>query len=119
MKRTAWTLLILTLGSLTSCRPWASLAEHKLTINAPARVDRKGDFTFTVNVTDRYGDPETVPYQYAVLWVGVQGSVYNGSSGVPEKIQVKGARGRAMLKIIGWGSHDKWGEIANHTFDVE
>lgn len=112
-------LLLLMVAPVAGCRPWASLAENKLSIAAPARVDRKGEFSFTVHATDRYGDPDAVAFHWVVAWVGVNGSVYNGSSGVTEKIQVKGGTGKAMLKILGYDTHQKWGEIANHVFDVE
>ncbi len=107
------------LAGLTGCRTWASTKENKLTITAPDKVERKGEFTFTVTATDHYGDPADVAYQWIVLWVGANGSVHNGYSGIPEKETVKGGKGTAMLKILGYGPHEKWGEIANHTFEVE
>lgn len=112
-------LASLLLASLTGCRSWVSLAENKITINAPTRIDRKGEFYFTLNATDKYGDPDAVVYQWAVAWVGVEGSVHKGKSGVTEKIRVKGGTGKALLKILGWDTHEKWTEIASHAFDVE
>ncbi len=120
MKQTTAALLIAAgLFSLGGCRSWASMQELKLSINAPAKVSRKGDFHFTVNGVDRDGQPAWFAYQWKIQWVGVEGSTHKGKSGSNEKISVKGGAGKAMLLILGWDTHDNWGEIANHTFDVE
>lgn len=120
MKQITAALLIgITLMSVTGCRSWASMQELKLSINAPARVAPKGEFYFTVNGTDRNGEQASFAFQWKIQWVGVEGSTHKGKSGSNEKISVKGGTGKAMLVIIGYDTHEHWGEIANHTFDVE
>jgi hypothetical protein len=116
--KTLTTALLLAV-TLTGCRPWAWTAEHKLSINAPARVSSKGTFYFTVSALDNDGQPASFAYQWTIQWVGVEGSKHKGKSGVTEKISVKGGAGKALLKIYGYDPHDNWTEIANHAFDVE
>jgi hypothetical protein len=120
MKQMTTALLIgITLLSVTGCRSWAAMKELKLTINAPAKVARKGEFYFTVNGVDRDGEQASFAYQWMIQWVGVEGATHKGKSGANEKISVKGGTGKAMLVILGYDTHENWGEIANHTFDVE
>jgi hypothetical protein len=120
MKQMTTALLIAAAAfSLAGCKSWASMQELKLSINAPAKVARKGEFYFTVNGTDRDGQQASFAYQWKVQWVGVEGSTHKGKSGSNEKISVKGGTGKALLVIYGYDTHDNWGEIANHAFDVE
>jgi hypothetical protein len=112
-------LIAAALIALGGCKSWASLQEVKISINAPAKVARKGEFTFTVNGVDRDGQQASFAYQWKIQWVGVEGSTHKGKSGANERITVKGGQGKAMLVILGYDTHETWGEIANHTFDVE
>jgi hypothetical protein len=112
-------LIAAALISLAGCKSWASLKEVKVSINAPAKVSRKGEFSFTVNGVDRDGQQASFVYQWKIQWVGGEGSTRKGTSGANERIMVKGSTGKAMLVIIGYDTHENWGEIANHTFDVE
>lgn len=113
------TMALLLAATLAGCRSWAWTSEHKISINAPARVGQKAEFYFTVSATDKDGQPAHIAYQWSIQWVGVEGSTHKGKSGVTERIRVKGGVGKALLKIYGYDVHENWGEIANQPFDVE
>ena len=121
MKRTTFSLAFaLGLLALTACKDWAELSVQTVSINAPARVSRSGEFYFTLTVKDREGQvARKVAYQWSIEWVGVEGSTHKGKSGESEKIRVKGGIGTATLRILGYDAQDNWGEIAKHTFEVE
>jgi len=112
-------LIAAALAALAGCKSWASLQECKISINAPDKVARKTSFTFTVSAVDQNGGKTHVAFQWKIQWVGLEGSTHKGKTGSAESISVKGSPGKAMLVILGYDAHDTWGEIANHTFDVE
>ena len=114
--------LALTLGlmALTACKDWAELGVHSLSINAPARVGRSGEFYFTLTAKDQEGQTaRKVAYQWSIEWVGVEGSTHKSKTGESEKIRVKGGVGTATLRILGYDAQGNWGEIAKHVFEVE
>jgi hypothetical protein len=103
-----------------SCKTWAKLPEHKVTIAADANVKRGGDFSFCVTLTDAQGaQVHAAAYQYKITWVEVEGTFHKAKSGIYEKIRVKGGIGKATLSVWGYDEQDKWGEIAKHAFQVE
>jgi len=101
------------------CKDWAEIGVHTLTINAPSRVSRSGEFYFTLTAKDQEGNPVKISYQWTIEWVGLEGSTHKGKSGEPEKIRVKGGVGSAALRILGYDAKGNWGEIAKHPFEVE
>jgi hypothetical protein len=120
MKRTTAALaFVLGLVPLAGCKDWAQAGVYTLTINAPARVARGGEFYFTLSAKDKEGQAVKVAYQWKVEWVGVEGTIHKGKAGDSEKIRVKGGVGTATLSIIGYDAQDNWGEIAKHSFEVE
>src|SRR6202035_3970534 len=120
MKRIAVGFLIaLGLVPLTGCKDWAQASVHTLSINAPARVTRSGEFYFTLSAKNKAGEAVRVAYQWRVDWVGLEGTTHKGRSGDSEKIRVKGGVGTATLHILGYDAQDNWGEVAKHAFEVE
>ncbi len=120
MKRILPALLVAGLATLPGCKSWVYLGDHTVTVNAPSKVHRGDNFAFTVFVKDRAGtDLRKVEYEWAIDWVGVQGSTHKGKSGKQEEIRVKGSPGTATLHILGYDANDVFGEIARHAFQVE
>lgn len=109
------------LGCLApSCKTWAKIPEHKVTIAADTQVKRGGDFSFCVTLTDAQGaQVHTAAYQYKISWVDLEGSTHKAKTGIYEKIRVKGAIGKATLHILGYDAQDNFGVIARHTFQVD
>lgn len=107
------------LAALSGCKTWAQTGVHSVSINAPARVSKNGEFYFTVLAKNKEGRPVTAAFQWSIEWVGLQGSVHKGKSGESEKIRVKGGVGTATLRILGYDEQDNWGEISKHAFEVE
>lgn len=105
--------------ALAGCKNWAQSGTHTLSVNAPARVNENGEFYFTLLAKDAQGKPITVAFQWSIQWVGLEGSTHKGKSGASEKIRVKGGKGTATLRILGYDAQDNWGEIARHAFQVE
>ncbi len=105
--------------ALTGCKDWAEAGVHNITINAPSRVNRNGEFYFTLTVKDHEGKAAKVAFQWSIEWVGVEGSTHKGKSSESEKIRVKGGVGSATLRILGYDAQGNWGEIAKHAFEVE
>jgi len=107
------------LMALVGCKNWAEVNLQTLSVNAPARVSRNGEFYFTLLAKDKEGHPVKVAFQWSIEWVGLEGSTHKGKSGESEKIRVKGGAGKATLRILGYDAQDNWGEIAKHVFEVE
>jgi hypothetical protein len=101
------------------CKSWAEVSEHTVSVNGPARVNQNGEFYFTLLAKDKQGQPVKVAFQWSIEWVGLEGSVHKGKSGESEKIRVKGNKGNATLRILGYDAQGNWGEIAKHPFQVE
>jgi len=120
MNRISCTLAFsLGLLALIACKDWAEVGVHTITVNAPSRVNRNGEFYFTLTVKDHEGKPAKVAFQWSIEWVGVEGSTHKGKSSESEKIRVKGGAGTATLRILGYDAQGNWGEIARHPFEVE
>ena|SRR5579859_4378425 len=120
MKKTACSLaLALGLLGLAGCKDWAQTRLYTLSINAPARVSRGGEFYFTLTAKDKEGQGVRVAYEWKLDWVGLEGTTHKGKTGDSEKIRVKGGAGTATLHVLGYDAQDNWGEIAKHAFEVE
>jgi len=119
MKQTTLALAAAGLIALAGCKSWADLETHTVSINAPTRVNLNGEFYFTFFVKDKEGQATKVAYQWSIQWVGVEGSHHKGKAGESEKIRVKGGKGMATLRILGYDAQGNWGEIAKHPFEVE
>jgi hypothetical protein len=103
-----------------SCKTWAKVPEHKVTIVADSQVKKGGDFSFCVTLMDAQGaQVYKAEYQYKISWVGLEGSTHKAKSGIYEKIRVKGAQGKAVLHIFGYDARDEFSVIASHPFQVE
>jgi hypothetical protein len=103
-----------------SCKTWAKIPEHKVTIAADSQVKRGGDFAFCVTLADAQGAlVHSATYQYKLMWVDLEGSTHKAKTGIYEKIRVKGGIGKATLIILGYDAQDNFGEIAKHTFQVD
>ena len=105
--------------TIAGCKSWAEVNYHTVSVNAPARVNQNGEFYFTLLAKDKQGQPVKVAFQWSIEWVGIEGSTHKGKSGESEKIRVKGGKGNATLRILGYDAQDNWGEIARHPFQVE
>lgn len=115
-----WVLVAAAALTSPSCRAWAKLPDHTITVIAIKHLNLGDEFTFTVNIKDAAGrDLKKVEYEYRIDWVGVEGSTHKGKSGVLEKIRVKGAKGTATLHILGYDAQDNFGEVASHSFEVQ
>jgi hypothetical protein len=107
-------------GLAPSCKTWAKIPDHKVTIVADNQVKRGADFSFCVTLTDTQGiQVYKAKYQYKISWVGLEGSTHKAESGVYEKIRVKGAVGKATLQVLGYDPQDNFGVIATHVFQVD
>ena len=103
-----------------SCKTWAKVPEHEVTVVADNQVKRGGDFSFCVTLKDRQGaQVYAAAYQYKISWVGLEGSTHKAKTGIYEKIRVKGAIGKATLHVLGYDAQDNFGVIATHAFQVE
>ena len=103
-----------------SCRTWAKIPEHTVTVVADSQVKRGGDFSFCVTLKDKQGaQVYAAAYQYKVSWVGLEGSTHKAKSGIYETIRVKGAIGKATLQVLGYDAQDNFGVIATHPFQVD
>lgn len=103
-----------------SCKTWAKIPEHKVTIVADNTVKRGGDLSFCVTLTDAQGaQVHSATYQYKLNWVELEGSTHKAKTGIYEKIRVKGGIGKATLSVLGYDAQDKFGVIATHNFQVE
>jgi hypothetical protein len=103
-----------------SCKTWAKLPDHKVTVVADNQVKRGGDFSFCVTLADSTGaQVHGATYQYKLLWVELEGMTHKAKSGIYEKIRVKGAIGKATLQILGYDAQDRFGVIATHSFQVD
>jgi hypothetical protein len=103
-----------------SCKTWAKVPEHTVTIVADSQVKRGADFSFCVTLKERDGTQVyAAAYQYKISWVGLEGSTHKAKSGIYEKIRAKGAVGKATLHVLGYDAQDNFGVIASHPFQVE
>ena len=103
-----------------SCKTWARIPEHKVTVVADTQVKRGADFSFCVTLTDQQGaQVYKAEYHYKISWVGLEGTTHKAKSGIYEKIRVKGATGKATLQILGYDPQDNFGVIATHSFQVD
>lgn len=117
----AGALAALTLLTFAGCRAWAQARDVRIIIAAPEKVNRRDTFSFNVVMLDRNRNsrPADVVFKWKIQWVGTETPMNKGASGSTETTDVKGAPGKAMLKIFGYVAQETWGEIANHTFEVE
>lgn len=103
-----------------SCKTWAKVPEHKVTIVADSQVKRGGDYSFCVTLTDAQGaQVHSAAYQYKILWVDLEGSLHKAKSGIYETIRAKGGIGKATLQVFGYDAQGKFGVIATHPFQVD
>ena len=103
-----------------SCKTWARIPEHTVTIVADSQVKRGADLSFCVTLKDREGaQVYKAEYQYKLSWVGLEGTTHKAKSGIYEKIRVKGAVGKATLHVLGYDAQDNFGVIATHVFQVD
>lgn len=115
-----WTLVVLATALQPSCKSWANLQEHKVTVQGPERAVRGQDYSFTVYVNDMAGQTlKKIEYEYKIEWVGIEGSTHKGKSGILEKIRVKGNAGTATLSIIGYDTRENFDVIVKHSFEVQ
>ena len=103
-----------------SCKTWAKIPDHAVTIVADNQTKRGADFSFCVTLKDKDGaQVYKAKYQYKINWAGLEGSTHKAESGVYEKIRVKGAIGKATLQVLGYDAQDNFGVIATHSFQVD
>jgi len=103
-----------------SCKTWARVPEHKVTIVADNQVKKGSDFSFCVTLTDAQGaQVYKAEYQYKISWVGLEGSTSKGKTGVLESVRVRGEKGTVTLHILGYDAQDNYGEVAKQSFQVQ
>ena len=103
-----------------SCKTWAKVPDHNVTIVADQQAKRGGDFSFCVTLTDAQGaQVHSATYQYKFLWVDLEGSTHKAKTGIYEEIRVKGGIGKATLQILGYDAQGNFGVIAKHSLQVD
>jgi len=120
MRIRVWIACAVLAALAPSCKTWARIPDHTVTIAADSQVKRGADFSFCITLTDKTGaQVYKADYQYKISWVGLEGSTHKAKSGIYEKIRVKGASGKATLHVLGYDPQDNFGVIATHAFQVD
>jgi len=110
----------LALSLVAGCYVAATTDAYRWEVHAPAQVSMDGRLHFTAEARMPDGTPAMdVPYVWRVEWVGVQGIRHQGRSSVPERIQVKGEPGKALLQILAFDRSHHLVEVARATIDVK
>jgi hypothetical protein len=104
---------------LASCQSAAKAKDYLWTIKSPPRVEAESKLRFTVETTTAAGtQAREVPFIWKVDWVGIDGSHHQGYSYKEQSIRVKGAPGKATLRVFAEDSAGERVEVANSTIDV-
>ena len=108
------------LAALAGCKSYAQAGQYTVTIDGPEVVHRGEKFYFTATLKDAQGTAASgTVYQYKLQWEGVEGIFHKGKSGVEQKINVKGAPGKATVIIYGEDAQGNPAEIGKKEFQVE
>ena len=104
---------------LASCQSAAKAKDYVWTIKSPPRIEAESKLRFTVETTTAGGaQAREVPFIWKVDWVGIDGSHHQGYSYKEQSIRVKGAPGKATLRVFAEDSAGERVEVANSTIDV-
>lgn len=105
---------------LGGCLTWAQTSEHRLKIDAPAKVKVDEVYTFKVDVTTADGQPaKGITYAWMIDWPEVKGMLHNGLSSEPVQMRVKGGPGKALLRIYANDPSGRRVQIDKFEFLVE
>ena len=104
---------------LASCQSAAKAKDYVWTIKSPPRIEAESKLRFTVETATAGGaQAHEVPFIWKVDWVGIEGSHHQGYSYKEQAIRVKGAPGRAKLRIFAEDPAGERVEVASATIDV-
>ena len=104
---------------LASCQSAAKAKDYVWSIKSPPKIEAESKLRFTVETTTSTGSPERdVPYVWKVDWVGIDGSHHKGISYEEQSIRVKGAPGKAMLRIFADDPAGALVEVASAAIEV-
>jgi hypothetical protein len=107
------------LALLASCQSAAKAKDYRWVVKAPPTIEAESKLRFTVEtVTDGGEQAREVPYIWKVDWVGIEGSHHQGYSFKEQSIRVKGAPGKARLRIFAEDPAGERIEVANTTITV-
>lgn len=110
---------VLGLALVAGCFVAATAEEYRWKIKAPAKTPLGAKLHFTVEAATPDGTAAIdVPYVWRVDWVGVNGIRHQGRSFRPERIEVKGEPGMAILRILAADLHGRTVEVAHAMFEV-
>jgi hypothetical protein len=93
-------LALLTAVFLSGCSAFATKGTNTLKIRAPNRVAVGASYTFQVDVLDEAGQPVPhVHYGWLIDWPEIRGIYHTGASSEPQRMEVKGGAGKALLRV--------------------
>ena len=107
------------LAMLASCQSAAKAKDYRWSVKAPPKIEAESKLRFTVETTTASGvQAQEVPFVWKIDWVGIEGSHHQGYSYKEQSIRVKGAPGKAKLRVFAKDPGDELVEVANMTIEV-
>ena len=107
------------LAMLASCQSAAKAKDYVWSIKSPPKIEAESKLRFTVETATAGGaQAREVPFVWKIDWVGVEGSHHQGYSFKEQSIRVKGAPGKAMLRIFADDPAGALVEVASAAIEV-
>jgi len=104
---------------LASCQSAAKAKDYTWTIKAPPSIEVESKLRFTVETKTASGEqPRDIPFIWKVDWVGIDGSHHQGYSYKEQSIRVKGAPGKAKLRVFANDPAGEQVEVAGTVIEV-
>jgi hypothetical protein len=105
---------------LAGCYPWVVKDKHRLSFVAPKTVPQGGVFEFTVEAAGPDGEPvHQLRYGWMIDWPEVRGIRHTGVTFQPQRMEVKGGAGKAVLRLYMRDAAGHTTQTDRYEFTVE